>query len=121
MAEASRRVDLLRRSIGDCGLAGTDLRRARNPHETRHHLLVGGAGHLLAARDRRGALPPWAKPADVPLYLNERAIHEVLARWERASAMRCSVAVGTGRDVPLVGVSVVHIRRTRARSQTPVA
>jgi hypothetical protein len=52
---------------------------------------LGGVGDVLEAKDRRGALPHLGELVDVALYLNDRQIHEVLYRWERAAATRYSL------------------------------
>jgi hypothetical protein len=54
---------------------------------------LGGVGDVLEAKGRRGALPHLGELADVALYLNDRQVHEVLYRWERASTRRYSVRV----------------------------
>jgi len=64
---------------------------AEPPSDATNYL--GGVGDVLEAKDRRGALPHLGALANVALYLNDRQIHEVLYRWERASATRYSVRV----------------------------
>ena len=54
---------------------------------------LGGIGDVLEAKDRRGALPHLGELIDVALYVNDRHIHHVLYRWERAPATRYSVRV----------------------------
>jgi hypothetical protein len=54
---------------------------------------LGGVGDVLEAKDRRGALPHLGDLAAVALYVNDRQIHEVRYRWERASTTRYAVRV----------------------------
>ncbi len=64
---------------------------AEPPSDATNYL--GGVGDVLEAKGRRGALRHLGELVDVALYLNDRQIHEVLYRWERASAARYSVRV----------------------------
>jgi hypothetical protein len=62
---------------------------AEPPSDATNYL--GGVGDVLEAKARRGALPHLDELVDVALYLNDRQIHEVHYRWERAPSTRYSV------------------------------
>jgi hypothetical protein len=64
---------------------------AEPPSDATNYL--GGVGDVLEVKDRRGALPHLGGLADVALYVNDRQIHEVLYRWERAPTTRYFVRV----------------------------
>ncbi len=108
-------------SVGQLATAARRHRLAASPEPPRDKAPASRRGSRRSARSkgssRRAPYVGETRRRRPCIWTNERSTR--LARWERASAMRCSVVVGIGRDVPFVGMSVVRIRRTRARSQTP--
>jgi len=56
---------------------------------------LGGIADVLEEKIRRGALEHLAELSSVALYTNDRQIHEVHYRWERASETRYRVRVWT--------------------------
>ena len=64
---------------------------AEPPSDATNYL--GGVGDALEAKSRRAVLSHLGELATVALYLNDRQLHEVVYRWEHASATRYSVRV----------------------------
>jgi hypothetical protein len=64
---------------------------AEPPSDATNYL--GGVGDVLEAKERRGALPHLGELVDVALYVNDRQIHEVRYRWERAPATSYSLRI----------------------------
>lgn len=52
---------------------------------------LGGVGDVLEAKGRRGSLTHLGDLGDVELYANDRQIHVVVYRWERASVTAYTV------------------------------
>ena len=75
----------------DLGLELIVYAPAEPPSDATNYL--GGVADVLEAKDRRGSLPHLGELVGVALYLNDRQIHQVLYRWERAPAERYSVRV----------------------------